>query len=190
MPEKDKTKEEYKAKSEYIEFAKVVEGFEPRVYTDAAGHLTIGYGHKLTDEEKASRKFMDGLSEPEAAALLEKDIFGKGGAYRIARQQFTNMFGTYTAGADSSTDFGPWNTLSEDQKMMITDYGFNLGSIRDYPNLMLALLEQDWGTVAKEYKRTVGGRQLGRNEDVYNKYIAPHLDPASSAGTIERVLNY
>ena len=184
MAEKDK------AKSEYIEFAKTVEGFEPQVYTDAAGHLTIGYGHKLTNKEKASRTFMDGISESEAADLLEKDIFGQGGAYRMARQQFTNMFGTYTAGADSSKDYGPWNTLSENQKMMITDYGFNLGSIRDYPTLMLALLEQDWGTVAKEYKRTVGGKQLGRNEDIYDQYIAPNLDPASSGGTIERVLNY
>ena len=180
-------KEKYKARSEYIEFVKVVEGFEPRVYTDAAGHLTIGYGHKLTPKEKASKKFIDGLSETDAAEILEEDIEV---AYRMSRQQFANMFGEYESGADSSLDYGPWNTLSENQKMMITDYGFNLGSIRSYPTLMLALLEQDWGTVSKEYERTVGGKKLGRNVDLYDQYIAPNLDPASSAGTVERTLNY
>ena len=179
-----------KERQEFIEYLKEVEGFESKVYTDAAGHLTIGYGHKLTSKEISNRSFMDGLTEEQASKLLVDDVFGKQKAYERARQQFTNMFGTYEAGVDSSKDFGPWNTLTENQKMMVTDFGFNLGSIRDYPKLMFALLEQDWEVISKEYKREVGGKELTRNELFFDKYVAPNLDPVSEQGRFQRILNY
>jgi len=45
------------------------EGFVPHVYTDAAGHATIGYGHKL----KPGESFPHPLTEAEADTLLRLD---------------------------------------------------------------------------------------------------------------------
>lgn len=44
-----------------------------KVYKDSLKHDTIGYGHKLTDAEKASGKFKKGITEEEAWELFEKD---------------------------------------------------------------------------------------------------------------------
>lgn len=43
------------------------------VYKDSLKHDTIGYGHKLTDAEKASGKFKGGISEEEAWEMFVKD---------------------------------------------------------------------------------------------------------------------
>ena len=51
---------------------KVFEGYQPRVYTDAAGHPTIGYGHKILPGEAV---FYAGrtLNRPDAEELLISD---------------------------------------------------------------------------------------------------------------------
>lgn len=46
------------------------EGFRPTIYRDQAGFPTIGYGHKLVKGED----FPQGLTEPEASAILLKDV--------------------------------------------------------------------------------------------------------------------
>ena len=131
------------SREDYVELVKEMESFEPKIYTDQTDNLTIGYGHKLTPEEIASRKFIDGVDEIQASKMLEEDLFGKRGYYNRARQEFTNMFGEYNKELGYSVDFGPWNTLSEDQKMMITDYSFNvIGGLESFPKLMFALLER------------------------------------------------
>lgn len=45
------------------------EGFEPYPYQDIAGHLTIGFGHKIVNGEN----FTKGITEEWAAALLRRD---------------------------------------------------------------------------------------------------------------------
>ena len=46
------------------------EGFRRRVYLDAAGFKTVGYGHRVLEGES----FSDGVTEEQAAALLEHDV--------------------------------------------------------------------------------------------------------------------
>ena len=46
------------------------EGFRNRVYLDAAGFPTIGYGHRLHHPES----FPNGITEPQAANLLTCDV--------------------------------------------------------------------------------------------------------------------
>ncbi len=59
-----------------------LEGYNPKMYLDSAGLETIGVGHKLTDEEKASGSLMiggvavpwrPGLSDEQVKALHEQD---------------------------------------------------------------------------------------------------------------------
>jgi len=180
-----------KVAQEYLSLLEGMEGFESKIYTDATGNLTIGFGHKLTEDEKNRKTFQDGVTKEEARELLKKDVFGEKGHYFKARQEFTNMFGEYDKKLGYSLDFEPWNTLTSEQKMMATDYSFNVaGGLQKFPKLMFALLEQDWGAVEEEYKRRIGKKELTRNEYIYDTYIRKNLDPNSSSGTIERVLNY
>lgn len=65
-----------------IKFIIAREGSEPKMYHDIAGKPTIGVGHLLTNEERASGKlyikgqkvhWRDGLSEQQIADLLDQD---------------------------------------------------------------------------------------------------------------------
>ena len=51
---------------------KQFEGFSSRIYLDAAGFPTIGYGHLLRAGE--AEMFKRGITEPIAQALLIKDV--------------------------------------------------------------------------------------------------------------------
>jgi lysozyme len=53
-----------------MELLKRSEGFRSRVYRDAAGFPTIGYGHRLLHPES----FPNGIDEPQAANLLAVDV--------------------------------------------------------------------------------------------------------------------
>lgn len=55
-----------------IQLIKQVEGFEPKIYLDAAGYPTIGYGHLVRDYER--EWFKNGISEAAGEALLIKDV--------------------------------------------------------------------------------------------------------------------
>lgn len=55
-----------------ISFIAQFEGFEPKIYKDAAGLPTIGYGHLLREGEEA--KFRNGISKAEAKNLLKSDV--------------------------------------------------------------------------------------------------------------------
>ena len=58
-----------KVSNNLITFIKKFEGFKSKPYKDAAGKLTIGYGHLI----KSGEKFTS-ITESEATALLKKDI--------------------------------------------------------------------------------------------------------------------
>ncbi|NOR58758.1 MAG: glycoside hydrolase family protein [Sulfurimonas sp.] len=49
------------------------EGFEPKIYKDSKGYDTIGYGHKLTKEDKRTGRFKNGITKKKAKALFEQD---------------------------------------------------------------------------------------------------------------------
>lgn len=55
------------------------EGFESKLYNDASGHCTIGFGHKLHDgacTQADAAKYGKGISEKEAGELFDKDMAG------------------------------------------------------------------------------------------------------------------
>jgi lysozyme len=53
-----------------LDFIAAQEGFRATVYADAAGHATIGYGHRPLPQEE---DFSDGITRDAALTLLEKD---------------------------------------------------------------------------------------------------------------------
>ena len=53
-----------------LELLKRSEGFRSRVYLDAAGFPTIGYGHRLLHPES----FSNGIDEAQAARILVSDV--------------------------------------------------------------------------------------------------------------------
>lgn len=55
-----------------IELIKQFEGFEPRIYLDAAGYPTIGFGHLVREYEREA--FKNGISEATGEELLINDI--------------------------------------------------------------------------------------------------------------------
>jgi len=59
-------------KQEGIDLIKFFEGFESKIYLDAAGLSTIGYGHLLRAGE--DEMFKNGISPEAGEALLIKDI--------------------------------------------------------------------------------------------------------------------
>jgi len=61
--------------TEGLELIKRFEGFRSRQYTDVAGFLTIGYGHRIIPPESfPPESFPSGVSEPQAAAILAGDV--------------------------------------------------------------------------------------------------------------------
>lgn len=59
-----------KLSAEGLDLIKRFEGFRSRQYTDVAGFLTIGYGHRVLPPES----FPNGISESQAAAILANDV--------------------------------------------------------------------------------------------------------------------
>src|SRR5690606_3402551 len=60
---------------EGLDLIKEFEGVEPCVYKDVAGLDTVGAGHLITPEEKASGRFSNGcLSDEEINDLLIEDL--------------------------------------------------------------------------------------------------------------------
>ncbi|MGA3132969.1 MAG: lysozyme [Terracidiphilus sp.] len=59
-----------KLSAEGLELIKRFEGFRSQQYTDVAGFLTIGYGHRIVPPES----FPNGVSEPQATAILATDV--------------------------------------------------------------------------------------------------------------------
>lgn len=55
-----------------IELIKRFEGFEPRIYLDAAGYPTIGFGHLVREYEREA--FKSGISAATGEKLLINDI--------------------------------------------------------------------------------------------------------------------
>ena len=105
------------------------EGFEPRVYSDAAGKLTIGVGHLLTPSELSSGKiwiagepvrYADGLSEAQILELLGQDL----------------------EGAEAAVNNGVEVELSQNQFDALVSFCFNVGAAAFRNSTLLRLLNQ------------------------------------------------
>ncbi len=126
------------------------------------GNQTIAYGHKLKDNEVT--QYANGISDSEAERLLKTDL-------ELARK---------TAYANIKAMFNVQLLLDKSQEEMLVDYVFNLGSLKQFPKFTRAVLNKDWKTAAKEYKRTFKSKsgdrlELARNKIFFDRYLKPLL---------------
>ena len=93
------------------------EGYRNYVYKDSRDYLTMGTGHRLTDEEKLQYKEGDLVDDKYLEKLFEKD-FDK--HYKRARQ------------------IDGYDTLTVQQKAALIDLTFNMGVnwTKKFPNLI------------------------------------------------------
>ncbi len=84
------------------------------------GTDTIGYGHKLTEEEEKANKYKDGLTKDEAIALMRNDV-----QEHLGRtiDQYTEKFGK-----------GSFDKLHPDLKVLALDFVYNGIPITEFPN--------------------------------------------------------
>ena len=127
------------------------------------GKPTIGYGHKITSGLEVIR-MADGVSDKDVERLLRKDLER---ARKIAHWDIEHMTKVKIP-------------LDQKQEEIFTDYAFNLGTLRGYPKFVRAVLNKDWTTAGKEYKRSyknkTGFHELGRNKDFAARYLS-HAEP-------------
>jgi hypothetical protein len=119
------------------------------------GNDTVGYGHKLTDEEIASGKVygynINNLNKNQANTILIRDLEEK-------NKILNNKLGT------AYTDLDP------KRKQMLLDIQFNVrDGIDSFPKFTEAVLNNDTDTMKKEYKRYFKNKQdkyveLARNK--------------------------
>lgn len=71
------------------------EGLVLHVYKDVAGYASIGYGHKLTEQEIANDVFKNGLTKDEATDLMRHDLarFEESVSRSVKVQLTGNQFG-------------------------------------------------------------------------------------------------
>ena len=107
-----------------LNLVKKSEGFKDRIYLDANGFSTIGYGHRVT----AVAAYPDGITEPEAARLLAGDV-------SEAEQAVTRLVRV---------------PLTQGQFDALVDFCFNLGVRRLAASTLLAELNRGRYNAAAE----------------------------------------
>ena len=121
------------------------------------GRMTIGYGHKIENDNLQNELNKRGLSNEEVEKLLIKDLLK---AKKKVYNDLNNM--------------GYKNVnLTKEQEEMLIDYVFNLGTITGFPKFTKAVLTNNHPEMLKQYKRYYGGGKelTGRNELFLNTWL-------------------
>lgn len=148
---------------EFLDYIKSAENLNKKGYKGGVwyphasaegGKPTIGYGHKIKDKAELKR-LKSGLSDRTVERMLLSDLEH---AKRQVYKDIEQMFGVKV----------PLDTKQEE---ILTDYAFNLGNIQGFPKFVRAVVDKDWETAGKEYKRFAGNKELARNKAFFNKYL-------------------
>ena len=158
----------------FINYVTSVEGLRQdknktpfRYASPEGGRDTIGYGHKLTDAEEKSGMVhgysLNTLTQDQIVDILQKDLVNTRSHLDSDLKKKHNV---------------SFYDLSPRQQEMLMDYQFNLkGGIGSFPNFTKAVINRDWDTASKEYKRYYKKPKTGnveltrRNEFFYDTYL-------------------
>ena len=131
------------------------------------GRATIGYGHKIESNELERKYKKTGLTTAQVEELLIKDL-------NNAKNRVYGDIKYFQNKGILPKNIKP---LTQEQVEMLTDYAFNLGTIRGFPLFTTALINGDIDGMRKEYRRTYRDTNgvvkylTKRNEDFYNTYL-------------------
>ena len=133
----------YPEGSTWIDRLKLNEGFKDKVYKDSRGFDTIGFGHKLTDLDKVSGIYNNGIDEDAATKLLENDY----GAHKAKVRDVVPNIDKYP----------------QHIQEVLYDMGYNLGptGLAEFKNMLGALDTGDYMTGAKELMNSRYAEQTG-----------------------------
>lgn len=160
--------------SRFIDYIKAVENSNKTGFKDnkwyphhspEGGLPTIAFGHKVDKNEL--KGFSNGITNSEAVRLLSNDL-------ALAKKKVYS---------DIKSMFGVQIPLEDYQEEMLTDYAFNLGTLKKFPKFVRAVLNKDWNTAKKEYIRTYKDEHgkthvSGRNKIFFDTYLKNlHSDP-------------
>lgn len=142
---------DWKASDFLVDFLKDVEGEELSPYNDSTGNITIGVGHKLTNQEVRSGviniggekiHWKVGLTPQQSTQLLLQDL-----------NKFVDLVNECC---------GP-NLETQDQFDALVAFGFNIGSgAFQKSTLLRKVREGDLESVPSELRKWVKGRIGGR----------------------------
>ena len=152
--------------SDIINLVKQEEALRLKPYKDVAGHWTVGWGHKLSDEEIG--RFKSGIDKSQAEHLFQND-------WNMAKAKAQDVFNH--AGHD-------WDSLDQNRRDMLTELSFNVGSggLSRYKNFMEAVESDDYKEMAKYHRRfakdakTGSWTDLHRNKSFFDMFIKPNVD--------------
>ena len=130
-------------------------GPQPKVYSDQAGHPTIGIGFNL-----------DRPDAPAAVAAVGLDYnLVRAGAQDLTSGQIQQLFlQDVDAAVTSARQKVPnFDGLPDAAQMVLVDMVFNLGpaGFGNFVRMINALLVPDWNTVAAEMTNSLWYRQTG-----------------------------
>lgn len=160
----------------FVDYIVSVEGLGPgsspetghKAYKDSVGVWTIGYGHAETSKTDPKPTPGMKISDSEARKILKTDI-------SKAETKVRNYI---------KTNF-PGKSLDQTQLKMLIDFAFNTG-LSKFPIFVNAVVNKDWKTAAKQYKRYAGGKELtDRNTKFYNTFLKPLLTKSSTSQTAQ-----
>jgi lysozyme len=146
---------------EGLELLKKSEGFRDQIYTDIAGHKTIGFGHRLTDGED----FLHGITLSQAEKILAEDVFR----------------------AESAVIRLTTVPLTQGQFDALVDFVFNLGAGRLASSTLLKYLNAGqldaaaWQLLSWDHAGARENAALKSRREAEFKLWAPRLDSKLSA---------
>ena len=143
------------------------ENFRNKVYTDSEGYPTIGYGHKLTQQEILKKIYRNGINKKKADALYKQDM-GE------IRDRFYGRHPQY-------------KTYPKNVRTALMDASYNMGPnfLDKFKNMKAALDRKDYPQAATEllnsnYAKQVGERANTNAMRIASEYRIP--SPQSKVG--------
>ena len=162
---------------EFIEYLKEVEndklalkGTNMRHKSPEGGNDTIGFGHKLTDEEVKTGKVygipIDKMTVEQAEQVMRLDLDKKN---QLLKQKLGRQF----------------ETLPPKNKEMLLDFAYNLGVeglINKFPEFTFGVLTDNMDKVEEEHKRFFtdeegNKKELARNKKFKEVFLQPTEEP-------------
>jgi len=134
------------------------------------GTPTIGYGHKLTEDEVKSKKYANGLSYDEVVNLMYSDLDRHA---KVAKSSFESEFGK-----------GSFDNLDPKLKDIVLDFSYTGTGIGEFPNFHKAVYNYSIGNPIQKklayekmlanYKRNTDGRPL-KSRNAYTEKVLTSL---------------